>query len=67
MERNVKKAPKSFGKKLKRFRNQLGLSRQEVADEVHMSRITIYHIEEGLYIPSLRTADHLSRWMDENS
>ncbi|MFX1457783.1 MAG: helix-turn-helix transcriptional regulator [Promethearchaeota archaeon] len=39
--------------KVKDFREELGLTQQQLADEVGVSRQTIYYLEKGDYNPSL--------------
>ncbi|MHA2127621.1 MAG: helix-turn-helix transcriptional regulator [Promethearchaeota archaeon] len=39
--------------KVKDFREELGLTQQQLADEVSVSRQTIYYLEKGDYNPSL--------------
>ena len=47
------KFKKSIKSKVKDFREELGLTQQQLADEVGVSRQTIYYLEKGDYNPSL--------------
>lgn len=44
---------KRIKSKVKDFREELGLTQQELADKVGVSRQTIYYLEKGDYNPSL--------------
>ena len=46
------------------LRTGLGLSQQELAQQMGVSRQTINAIETGRYDPSLRLAVHLARYFD---
>lgn len=46
------------------LRTGLGLSQQELAQQMGVSRQTINAIETGRYDPSLRLAVHLARFFD---
>lgn len=46
------------------LRTELGLSQQELAQQMGVSRQTINAIETGRYDPSLRLAVHLARFFD---
>ncbi|MFX1476706.1 MAG: helix-turn-helix transcriptional regulator [Promethearchaeota archaeon] len=47
------KFKKAIKSKVKDYREDLGLTQQQLADEVGVSRQTIYYIEKGDYNPSL--------------
>lgn len=47
------KFKKSIKSRVKDFREELGLTQQQLADEVGVSRQTIYYLEKGDYNPSL--------------
>ncbi|MFW9896149.1 MAG: helix-turn-helix transcriptional regulator [Candidatus Thorarchaeota archaeon] len=47
------KFKKAIKSKVKDFREELGLTQQQLADEVGVSRQTIYYLEKGDYNPSL--------------
>ncbi|MHA2009874.1 MAG: helix-turn-helix transcriptional regulator [Promethearchaeota archaeon] len=47
------KFKKTIKSKVKDFREELGLTQQQLADEVSVSRQTIYYLEKGDYNPSL--------------
>jgi putative transcriptional regulator len=47
--------------KIREYRNQAGMTQQELADAVHVSSRTIISIEKGQYNPSLMLAYRLAR------
>ncbi len=47
--------------KLEEFRNEMGLTQQELADRVEVSRQTIISLEKGRYNPSIILAFRLAR------
>ena len=50
-----------IGKKIESFRKQRGLSRQEIADLMTVTRQTIYRWEQGERIPDVLTLERLAR------
>lgn len=47
--------------RLEEMRNQMGLTQQELADQVEVSRQTIISLENGRYNPSILLAFRLAR------
>lgn len=47
--------PDSLGRRIARLRNGLGLTQQDLADRLGMSRVAVSHLETDLSIPSERT------------
>lgn len=50
---------------VKKYREELRLTQQELANRAGVSRQTILSIEKGKYDPSLRLAFKLSKILDE--
>jgi putative transcriptional regulator len=50
--------------RLEEMRNKLGLTQQELADRVEVSRQTIISLENGRYNPSILLAFRLARLFD---
>ncbi|GAP22830.1 helix-turn-helix transcriptional regulator [Leptolinea tardivitalis] len=50
---------------LEQLRNQAGLTQQELADRVDVSRQTIISLENGRYNPSIILAFRLARLFDQ--
>jgi putative transcriptional regulator len=42
--------------KIKEFRQKLGLTQEQLAEQVNVRRETIVFLEQGKYIPSLKLA-----------
>lgn len=45
----------NLGRRIAAFRTELGLTQQEVADRLGVSRVAVSHIEAGMSVPSERT------------
>ena len=52
--------------RLEELRNQFGLTQQELADQVEVSRQTIISLESGRYNPSILLAFRLARFFNLN-
>jgi putative transcriptional regulator len=52
--------------RLEEYRNRKGLTQQELADRVEVSRQTIISLERGRYNPSILLAYRLAREFDVN-
>src|SRR5687768_8279074 len=50
----------NFGRRVARLRAALGLTQQEVADRIALSRTAISHLESGVTTPSERTVTLLA-------
>lgn len=50
-----------IGQKIEGYRKQLGISRQELADRMTVTRQTIYRWEQGERIPDVLTLERLAR------
>jgi transcriptional regulator with XRE-family HTH domain len=44
-----------LGARIRRFRNELGWTQQDLADRLAISRVAISHLESGVSVPSERT------------
>ena len=59
------KFKKKIKSKVKDFREKLGLTQQQLADKIGVSRQTIYYLEKGDYNPSLTISFKLSEIFNE--
>ncbi len=50
--------------KIQEFRQRLGLTQQDLADAVHVTRATIIALEKGSYNPSLELAFRLANFFE---
>lgn len=60
MRKNAK-LPKLLGKKVKRFRKELKLTQEQLAEKVGVSTNYIGFIEQGRYSPSLEVLNKIAR------
>ncbi|AKM82915.1 hypothetical protein A2422_03005 [Candidatus Woesebacteria bacterium RIFOXYC1_FULL_31_51] len=60
MRKNAK-LPKVLGKKIQKRRNQIGLTQEELADKVGISRAYMGYIEQGRNGPSLEVLSKIAR------
>jgi len=60
MRKNAK-LPKVLGKKIQRKRNEIGLTQEELADKVGISRAYMGYIEQGRNAPSLEILSKIAR------
>ncbi len=60
MRKNAK-LPKVLGKKIQKKRNERGLTQEELADKVNVSRAYIGYIEQGRNTPSLEVVEKIAR------
>ena len=51
---------------MKEFREDLGLTQQQLAENIGVSRQTIYYLEKGDYNPSLTLSFNLSKLFDKS-
>jgi transcriptional regulator with XRE-family HTH domain len=54
-------AEETFGKRLKRLREQAGLTQQQLADQTKTHRITIVKLEQDVYGPTWATVQALTK------
>ena len=59
------KFKKRIKTRVKEFREEKGLTQQELADHVGVSRQTIYYLEKGDYNPSLTLSFKISETLDK--
>ncbi len=60
MRRNAK-LPKALGKKIQRARNKTGLTQEQVAEKVGISRAYMGYIEQGRYSASLEVIEKIAK------
>ena len=60
MRKNAK-LPRVLGKKIQKRRNQAGLTQEELADKVGISRAYMGYIEQGRNAPSLEVLEKIAR------
>lgn len=60
MRKNAK-LPKILGKKIQRIRRNKGLTQEELADKVNISRAYMGYIEQGRSTPSLEVVEKIAR------
>jgi len=60
MRKNAK-LPKVLGKKIQRKRREMGLTQEELADKVGISRAYMGYIEQGRNAPSLEVLEKIAR------
>ena len=53
--------PKVLGKKIQRARNDSGMTQEELADKVGISRAYMGYIEQGRNAPSLEVLNKIAR------
>jgi len=60
MRKNAK-LPRILGKKIKRARNEAGLTQEDLAHKVGISRAYMGYIEQGRNAPSLEVLNKIAR------
>lgn len=60
MRKNAK-LPKVLGKKIQKRRKETGLTQEDVADKIGISRAYMGYIEQGRYAPSLEVLEKLAK------
>lgn len=60
MRKNAK-LPKALGKKVQRYRKKTGMSQEEVAHKVGISRAYMGYIEQGRNLPSLEILEKIAK------
>jgi transcriptional regulator with XRE-family HTH domain len=60
MRKNAK-LPKVLGKKVQRYRKKTGMSQEEVAHKVGISRAYMGYIEQGRNLPSLEILEKIAK------
>ena len=60
MRKNAK-LPKVLGKRVQRYRKKTGMSQEEVAHKVGISRAYMGYIEQGRNIPSLEVLEKVAK------
>lgn len=54
-------AREKLGKRIQKLRKELGLTQEEFAEKLNISRTHVGHIEQGRKSPSLKLMEKLSR------
>lgn len=60
MRRNAK-LPKALGKKIQKRRQEIGLTQEDLAYKVGISRAYMGYIEQGRYAPSLEVLEKVAK------
>lgn len=60
MRKNAK-LPKVLGKRVQKYRKSTGLTQEEVAEKIGISRAYMGYIEQGRYSPSLEVLEKIAR------
>lgn len=55
------KLPKVLSKKIQRRRKELGLTQEELAEKVEISRAYMGFIEQGRNVPSIEVVDKIAK------
>lgn len=55
------KLPKSLGKKIQKQRKKLGLTQEELAEKIRISRAYAGYIEQGRNVPSVEILQKIAR------
>lgn len=57
----ITKAQARFGKRIQKRRKELGITQEELAEMVHLSRTHMGHIEQGRRSPSLEVINRIAK------
>lgn len=57
----ISKTQAKFGRKIQRMRQEQGITQEELADKVDLSRTHMGHIEQGRRSPSLEVLNRISK------
>lgn len=60
MRKNAK-LTKTICKRIKKFRNEIGLTQEELAEKVGVSRVYIGYVEQGRNTPSLEILEKITK------
>lgn len=60
MRKNAR-LPKVLSNKIRKIRNNKGMTQEELAHKVGISRVYMGYIEQGRYVPSLAILDKIAR------
>ncbi len=60
MRRNAK-LPKSIGKRIQKRRKEVGLTQEELAEKVGISRAYMGYVEQGRNAPSLEVLEKIAK------
>lgn len=60
MRKNAK-LPKTLGKKIQKLRKNIGLTQEEVAEKIGISRAYMGYIEQGRYSASIEVLEKIAK------
>ncbi|OGH13918.1 MAG: hypothetical protein A3H50_00040 [Candidatus Levybacteria bacterium RIFCSPLOWO2_02_FULL_37_10] len=60
MRKNAK-LPKTLGKRIQRIRKKLGMTQEDVAEKIGISRAYMGYIEQGRYSASLEVIEKIAK------
>lgn len=63
MRKNAK-LPKALGKRIQKRRKEVGLTQEELADKVGVSRAYMGYIEQGRNAPSLEVLEKIAKVLE---
>ncbi len=61
-----KQTKERLGKRIQKLRKNMGLSQEELAEKIHISRTHMGHIEQGRKSPSLKVMTKLAKALRVN-
>lgn len=59
--RSNAKLPKVISKRIKKRRNELGMTQEDLAEKVNVSRVYIGYVEQGRNTPSLEILEKIAK------
>jgi transcriptional regulator with XRE-family HTH domain len=59
--RSNAKLPKIISKRIKRLRGELGLTQEDLAEKVGVSRVYVGYVEQGRNTPSLEILEKIAK------
>lgn len=60
MRKNAK-LPKVIAKRIAKYRKQKGLTQEDLAEKIRMSRVFVGYLEQGRSAPTLETLEKIAR------
>ena len=59
--RSNAKLPRTIGKRIKKLREELDLTQEDLSEKVHVSTVYIGYIEQGRNVPSLEVLQKIAK------
>ena len=59
--RSNAKLPKVLSKRIKKRRNELGITQEELAEKIGVSRVYVGYVEQGRNTPSLEILEKIAK------